>query len=185
MGIAKLVVGNFAFDIYVPNRSIAESVPEGFAEIQRMAKAPQQKLAEQRRSDARASQPHAKPGVASLKAPTTADDIDPSETLLAALCLVMVADGRVSRSEKAQIQDVMEQAKTPWPQEDVLFRIDRFVNDVQRIGLKQKLNETKRAMRVFRTLGQETMVPPSLGFDGQGRWQGPRERAQDRPHSHR
>ena len=162
LGVSKMAVGNFDFALYLPNRSLAKKVPEGFSDIQRMAAVPHQKLAEQRHQAARPSKRLDESSPASATANLTADNVDPFETLLAALCLVMVADRRISPSEKAAIQEEMERANTPWPQEDVLFRIDRFVEEVQRNGLKTKLRETRRAMAVFKALGQEAMAHQAI-----------------------
>lgn len=139
MGVAKFDVGNFKFDLYISDRSVSDRTPEMFHSLKESSKNPQKKIAEERRR---------KTSNIQQKSPEENGKI--YETLLNATCLIMVADGKVRTDEKAQIQEIMEQANAPWPQEEVLFHIDRFVAKVREQGLSEIIRSTQQDVKIFR-----------------------------------
>jgi len=62
-----------------------------------------------------------------------------SNALLNALCCVMVADGRASRSEKAQIRQMMAEAGVLWDEHETDMRVASFIERIGRDGYRRIL----------------------------------------------
>lgn len=86
----------------------------------------------------------------------------PAQTLHHALfrllCCVMVADGRVSRTEREKIMAVMKRMKSGWSDEKCHQRIDSFIGDVKSMGFASVLDRAIDESKIFCGTGHESIV---------------------------
>ncbi len=159
-GLFSVSGSGLELKLYASRQDSATTAPQGFAKMQQLAGLPVQKAAEVKRQQARPK------GETQQK--VAASDLFP--VLMDALCCVMVADGRASRSEKARIQKLMNTLKAPWGEDLIDQKMAEFVERVKRNGYAVVLKETCESVKLFKKAGKEKTLSQCLdavaGADG-------------------
>ena len=83
-------------------------------------------------------------------------------SILNALCCVMVADGRASRSEKLCIQKMMTDAGSLWDEPEIELRIDSFIDRIGRGGYRRVLATCLEEIPRFKALGGKDFLLDNL-----------------------
>ena len=78
--------------------------------------------------------------------------------LLDVLCCLIVADGRVSKSEKKCIHDLMTNLHSPWSDSEVDERIAAFIDRVQTNGYRKTLAVALKDVEVFKQVGKQEVL---------------------------
>jgi uncharacterized tellurite resistance protein B-like protein len=78
--------------------------------------------------------------------------------LLDILCTVMVADGRVSKSERACIVDLMRKVKSNMSDEEVERRIDQFIGAINVHGYQHVVAHTLAKVSIFKRIGKQDVL---------------------------
>jgi len=79
--------------------------------------------------------------------------------LLEVLCCLMVADGRVSRSEKTRIRELMAKEHSPWTDAEIDDFMAAFIERVQMDGNRRTLAAALKDVAVFKQVGkQDTLM---------------------------
>lgn len=74
------------------------------------------------------------------------------------LCCIMVADGRVSASEKTSIRDVMSKVNSGWSDDECDSRISAFIGDIQTHGYQTMLRRSLSRIPMFKRIGRESVL---------------------------
>lgn len=146
-GVFSLSGSGLDLNFYVSKQRAGTSASGGFEAIQRLSGKPVVKVAEQRRQHAAAFK---------------ADKPDIYQTLLDAMCCVMVSDGRLSSSEKAQIASIMTQVKSPYSPENIKKHISKFCDRVQTQGFTSILVSVCEDAIIFKEKGKVQVLLSSL-----------------------
>ena len=80
------------------------------------------------------------------------------DALIEILCSVMAADGRVSRSERSCVTDLMGKVKSHFTTAQVEARIDSFIDSVSSIGYKRVLSQSLSKVALFKAIGREEVL---------------------------
>ncbi len=94
---------------------------------------------------------------------TVAEDARPSaaklyEALFDLLCCIMVADGRVSSSEKATIADIMVKLKSGWTGDKCDLRVNAFIAEVKTLGFSSVCERSIETLPMFTAANRENTV---------------------------
>lgn len=97
-----------------------------------------------------------------MGAVVVSDDEALFDALMDALCCVMVSDGKVSKSERKHVGEVMKIVKCPWSAGEINGRVNTFVAQVKQKKYRLLLDETCEKLRALRGQGKERLVEASL-----------------------
>ena len=80
------------------------------------------------------------------------------DALLEILCCVMAADGRVTKSERLCIADLMRKAKSNMADEEVDCRIDRCISSITSLGYRRVLAQALAKVSLFKRIGKQDIL---------------------------
>lgn len=79
------------------------------------------------------------------------------DILMDALCCVVCADKRLTKTEREAVHKVLIKTKAPWCREEIDNRINEFVECVKEMGLRPVIEETCRRLPEIRRMGEEAL----------------------------
>ena len=78
-----------------------------------------------------------------------AHKLEQFQLILEALCLVMCANGRASRSKKHLIRDLMKRLHAPWSEDETKSKVKEFLAGLDSAKFKQSLNDVCKKVPQF------------------------------------